>query len=84
MYESDNRIFEIDFTQSILDSVRIIFVDAWEWVVLQWLSEIEIHQGAVFTEFIPLYIYRILTDLFPVNVDHVNFGILSTSVPFFI
>ena len=64
--------------------MRIIFVDAWEWVVLQGLSEIEIRQIAVFTDFISLHVCRILTDLFPLNVHLVNFSILSASVLFFI
>ena len=55
-----------------------------EWVVLQGLSEIEIRQIAVFIDFIPLDVCRILTDLSLLNVDLVNFSISSASVLFFI
>ena len=60
------------------------YLDAWEWVVLQGLSEIEIRQIAVFTDFIPLHFCRLLTDFLHMNVDLVNFSISSASVLFFI
>ena len=64
--------------------VRITFVSAWEWVVLQRLSDIEIRQIAVFTDFIPLQFRRFFTDLFPLNVNLVNFSISNASVLFLI
>ena len=68
----------------MFDSVQIVFVDAWEWVVPLGLSNIEICQIAIFNDFIPLHFCRFLTDLFPLNVEVVNFSISNASVLFFI
>ena len=59
-------------------------MDAWEWAVLKTLTDIEICQMAVFTDFIPLQFCRFLTDFFRLNVNLVNFSISNTSVLFFI
>ena len=44
-------------------------MDAWEWVVPQKLSDIEIRKIVVFTDFISLHFCRFLTDLSPLKVD---------------
>ena len=48
---------------------------AWEWVILQRLSDIEIRQITIFTDFIPLHFCRFFADFLPLNVDLVNFSV---------
>ena len=59
-------------------------MNAWEWVVLQRLSDIEVRQIAIFTDFILLHLCRFFTDRFQLNVDLVNLSISNASVRFFI
>ena len=73
-----------EMSDEAADAAALTYLLTWEWVVLQRLSDIEIRQMAVFTDFIPLHFCRFFTDLFPLNVDVVNFSISNASVLFFI